>query len=40
MDGSGIARTADFNRRDTNEIFRRAGLPANAATTWVKAARA
>ena len=37
MEGSGITRTADFNRRDINEIFRRAGLPANAATAWVKA---
>ena len=37
MEGSGMARTADINRRDINEIFRRAGLPATAAAAWVKA---
>jgi thioesterase DpgC len=37
MEGSGIARSADFNRRDINEIFRRAGLPANSAAAWSKA---
>ncbi len=37
MEGSGIVGTAEYNRRDTNEILRRAGLPANASTAWVKA---
>jgi (3,5-dihydroxyphenyl)acetyl-CoA 1,2-dioxygenase len=36
MEGSGTTRTADINRRDINEIFRRAGLPAGAAAAWVK----
>ena len=35
MEGSGIAET--LIRRDNNEIFRRAGLPASAAAAWVKA---
>ena len=35
MEGSGIAKT--LIRRDNNEIFRRAGLPASAAAAWLKA---
>ena len=35
MEGSGIAKP--LIRGDTNEIFRRAGLPASAAAAWVKA---
>jgi thioesterase DpgC len=35
MEGSGIAKS--LVRGDTNEIFRRAGLPASAAAAWVKA---
>jgi (3,5-dihydroxyphenyl)acetyl-CoA 1,2-dioxygenase len=37
MEGSGIARTGGLIRRDTSEIFRRAGLPANATAAWTKA---
>jgi thioesterase DpgC len=35
MEGSGIAKP--LIRGDTNEIFRRAGLPASATAAWVKA---
>ena len=35
MEGSGIAKS--LFRGDTNEIFRRAGLPASATAAWVKA---
>jgi (3,5-dihydroxyphenyl)acetyl-CoA 1,2-dioxygenase len=35
MEGSGIAKS--LIRGDTNEIFRRAGLPASATDAWVKA---
>src|SRR5579872_1609021 len=35
MEGSGITKSPA--RADTNEIFRRAGLPANSAAGWSKA---
>jgi hypothetical protein len=37
MEGSAIAKTREITRRDTHEILRRAGLPANAAVAWTKA---
>ncbi len=37
MEGSAIAKTREIIRRDTHEILRRAGLPANAAVAWTKA---
>ena len=37
MEGSAIAKTREIIRRDTHEILRRAGLPANAALAWTKA---
>ena len=36
MEGSAIAKTKELLRRDTHEILRRAGLPANAAAAWTK----
>jgi thioesterase DpgC len=37
MEGSAIAKTREIIRRDTHEILRRAGLPANDALAWTKA---